>query len=597
MRLSQIEIENFKGISKRQVIDMAPITLLFGPNSAGKSTILQSLHYLREILERNNPDPDQTIAGGLTDLGGFATLVHGHDLNRPIKICVRIDLSDDQGSERLTLNSGGNLGDADFDQLRMRYLVGENTELKEYAVVQEVGLALEIRWSDLIQAPYVAKLSVEIDNETIVEIHSPAQEGRAQLTNFNFEHPLLRPVVDPDDLPEAIEELLVEKEARDEAGFRGDPFSTPLGNEIWELSREISADAAKGKTVEFRIAVATGLGALPDLDRPLGADLVEVDRDAMQLDHLSQLQDPRLLQTGELSRKINLEHARRRGLSALLDELVLGPVRIVRDYLRTMTYIGPLREIPSRNYRPRLSPDDSRWAQGLAAWDLLHTSTRDDLLGEVNDWLSSEERLRTGYRLEKIEYKEVPVPSAFHQLLQSGLEEDDLADLQELYASLKTRTEIALRDVMRGIVVAPSDVGVGVSQMVPVVVSCLRNVQGIVAIEQPELHVHPAIQVGMGDLFIRAIQANGVGFGSGKSLLIETHSEHIMLRLLRRIRETYEDELPPGITGLKPNDISVIYVEGSDEGVRFRSLRIDEEGEFIDLWPKGFFEERADELF
>ena len=47
------------------------MTLLFGPNSAGKSTILQALHYLREILERGNIDPDVTIAGGLIDLGGF----------------------------------------------------------------------------------------------------------------------------------------------------------------------------------------------------------------------------------------------------------------------------------------------------------------------------------------------------------------------------------------------------------------------------------------------------------------------------------------------------------------------------------------------
>lgn len=597
MRLSQIEIENFKGIGKKQVIKMAPITLLFGPNSAGKSTILQSLHYLREILDRNNPDPDQTIAGGLTDLGGFATLVHEHDLNRPIIIRVGIDLIDDQGSERLPLNSGGSLGDADFDQLRIRYLVGENTELKEYAVVQEIGLGLEVRWSDLIQAPYVAKLSVEINGETVAEIHSPPQEGRAQLTEFNFSHPLLQPVIDPDDFLNPAEGTLIEAEAEDEAGFRGDPFSTPFGNEIWELSREISADAAKGETVDFRIAVETGLGALPDLDRPLGIDLVEVDRDAMQREFIQQPQDARLLQTGQLSRKINLEHARRRGLTVLLDELVLGPIRMVRDCLRAMTYIGPLREIPSRNYRPRLSPDESRWAQGLAAWDLLHTDSTGSLLDEVNDWLSSEERLRTGYRLEKTEFKEVPVPSGFHQLFQRGLEEDDLADLHELYASLKTRTEIALRDLARGIVVAPSDVGVGVSQMVPVVVSCLRHVHGMVAIEQPELHVHPAIQVGIGDLFIRAIQANGLGFGSGKSLLVETHSEHIMLRLLRRIREAHEDELPPGVTGLKPNDLSVIYVEASDEGVRFRALRVDEEGEFLDRWPRGFFEERAGELF
>ncbi|HHA2762980.1 TPA: AAA family ATPase [Stenotrophomonas maltophilia] len=597
MHLSQIAVENFKGIGTEQVIDVAPITLLFGPNSAGKSTILQSLHYLREILERNNPDPDQTIAGGLIDLGGFATIVHGHDLSRPIKIRVRLSVRDDHGSERLTLNSGGSLGEEEFEQLQIRYLVGENTELRENAVVQEIGLGLEVRWSDLIQAPYVAKLLVEIDGESVAEIHSPAQEGRAQLTEFNFGHPLLRAIVDPEDPTESAEEVLVETKSDDQAGFRGNPFSTPLGDEIWELSREISADAAKGKTVSFRIAVATGLGALPALDRPLGIDLVEVDRYKLQQEYLQQQEDPRLHQSGQLAGRINLEQARRRGLSALLDELVLGPVRIVHDYLRTMTYIGPLREIPSRHYRPRLSPDQNRWAQGLAAWDLLYTSKKGGLLGEVNEWISSDERLRTGYRLEKIEFKEVPVPSAFHQLLQNGPEEDDMADLQELYASLKTRTEIALRDVVKGIVVAPSDVGVGVSQMVPVVVSCLREVQGIVAIEQPELHIHPAIQVGIGDLFIRAIQANEFGFGSGKSLLIETHSEHIMLRLLRRIRETSGNELPPGVLSLQPRDLSVIYVEGSDEGVRFRALRVDGDGDFLDRWPKGFFEERAEELF
>jgi predicted ATPase len=51
MRLSRIEIVNLKGIGAvLQSIDLKPITLLFGPNSVGKSTILQALHYLREIL-------------------------------------------------------------------------------------------------------------------------------------------------------------------------------------------------------------------------------------------------------------------------------------------------------------------------------------------------------------------------------------------------------------------------------------------------------------------------------------------------------------------------------------------------------------------
>ena len=129
-----------------------------------------------------------------------------------------------------------------------------------------------------------------------------------------------------------------------------------------------------------------------------------------------------------------------------------------------MTYIGPLREIPTRSYRPQVTPDEARWAHGLAAWDLLYTARSNDLMEEVNQWLSW---LRTGYRLERVEFKEVPVPSLFHQMFERGLDQDDIGDLQEIYRSLATRTEIALRDFQKGILVAPGDVGVGISQMVP----------------------------------------------------------------------------------------------------------------------------------
>ncbi|MGA8508049.1 MAG: AAA family ATPase [Candidatus Sulfotelmatobacter sp.] len=96
---------------------------------------------------------------------------------------------------------------------------------------------------------------------------------------------------------------------------------------------------------------------------------------------------------------------------------------------------------------------------------------------------------------ERVDFKEIPVPSLFHQMFERGLSEDDVGELEELYDTLQTRTEIALREFEKGILVAPSDVGVGISQMVPVVVSALRRQDGLLAIEQPELHVHPAIQV------------------------------------------------------------------------------------------------------
>jgi len=603
MRLNRIEIENFKGVGERQSIDLKPITLLFGPNSAGKSTILQALHYLREILERNNPDPDQTIAGGLTDLGGFASLVHGHDLGQVIRIKARIDLRENQGSERLSLNSGGHLLDTQFANLRLRYLAGENTELKECAVVHEIGVVVEVSWSDLIRGPYVSRLTIEIDGEDIAQLRSPPQEGLAELTRFNWDHPLLRELVDPDELLEELEspmEMIAASEAdADDERERGDPFGTPLGSELYELSRQIVADSQVNERVRFRVKVDTKLGALPDLDRLLAVDLVEPDKNLIRMRYARGAAIMRASENDErrAADEFELESLRRAGLSALLDEIVLGPVRIVRDYLKALTYIGPLREIPTRGYRPRLSPDESRWAQGLAAWDVLHTQTSEQLLDRVNEWLSSEFKLRTGYHLQNTVFKQVPSTSRFHQLFQRGIDDDDLGELQELYASLKTVTEFGLLDLEKGLVVAPSDVGVGISQMVPVVVACLTDPDGMVAIEQPELHIHPAIQVGLGDLFIEAATVMQPAVGPERSLLIETHSEHILLRILRRIRETTDNELPPGVAGLTADELSVIYVETGPGGVQFRSLGIDEHGEFRDQWPHGFFEERAGELF
>lgn len=564
MRLTRIEIENFKGIGDRQDVELRPITLLFGPNSAGKSTILQALHYLREILERGNIDPDVTIAGGLIDLGGFATLVYNHERDRTVTIKVTIDLSDEQGADGLPLNAGLAMGEPEFSELPLRYLIGESAEYGDYAIVQTIAVQVDVRWSEFEQAPYVSRLAIEMDGKPLAAIVSTPQEGRAQLTDFNFDHPLLRRAVLPDDEPDDADEEMVP--------------SSPLEDEIWSLAREAAADRSTPDIPadRLRIAVDTENGALPVLDRELVLGIRDPDVSKAELE--------------ERTPRVN-------GLRSLLSELVLGPVRILRDHLAEMTYIGPLREIPSRSYRPQVSPGEARWAHGLAAWDLLYNDRSGALMEEVNQWLSDAGRLRTDYRLERVEYREVPVPSSFHQMFERGLTEDDLGDLQEIYESLPTRTEIALRDFNKGILVAPGDVGVGISQMVPVVVSALRKQDGVLAIEQPELHVHPAIQVGMGDLFIRAAQRDPDRLFSGKALLIETHSEHIMLRLLRRIRETTDDELPPGVTGLTADDLSVIYVESGDDGVRFRPLRVDEEGEFRDRWPHGFFEERTGELF
>jgi predicted ATPase len=111
----------------------------------------------------------------------------------------------------------------------------------------------------------------------------------------------------------------------------------------------------------------------------------------------------------------------------------------------------------------------------------------------------------------------------------------------------------------------------------------------ILTIEQPELHVHPAMQAEMGDLFINSLNQGG------PNLFVETHSEHIMLRILRRIRETSEDENPA--FKIAPDDIAVYSVINDRQITDAIQIPITEDGEFLFPWPNGFFPERAKELF
>jgi len=166
-------------------------------------------------------------------------------------------------------------------------------------------------------------------------------------------------------------------------------------------------------------------------------------------------------------------------------------------------------------------------------------------------------------------------------------------------SSLQGHTITKLYDVRRAIFLDFVDVGVGMSQLVPVIVAALHEGNfGLVKIEQPELHVHPAIQVGLGDLFIESARKHE---SMERTFLIETHSEHLLLRLLRRIQEATDNELPLNTAGLSAEDLSVIYIESirtkTRRKTRVKRLRIDETGEFIDRWPNGFFEEREKELF
>ena len=213
------------------------------------------------------------------------------------------------------------------------------------------------------------------------------------------------------------------------------PAGTELGEGISAFSQimKVSQNEIDFDNPEnYKIAVHTKLGALPLLNKTLVLELTDVF-DEYKNTFSEEKSVNKTIESIEERKSLELQQA---GLTDFLDELMLGPARIALDYLESMTYIGPIRAIPKRNYQPKLSPDSSRWANGLAAWDLLYEGSNDKLIKQVNSWLFEEKKLNTGYQLEKSENKIIPVPGHFHQLFERGLDEDDLGVLPELYNNL-----------------------------------------------------------------------------------------------------------------------------------------------------------------
>jgi hypothetical protein len=256
-----------------------------------------------------------------------------------------------------------------------------------------------------------------------------------------------------------------------------------------------------------------------------------------------------------------------------LEMVVLGTTMQLAAYLRDAIYIGPLRAIPPRGFLYERAGRITSWADGLAAWDLL-LSDRLSLVDRTNSWLR---RLHTECQV------------VVQQLFDQGADAEDLSE-----GLVDDRVRRLLLETATGARVLPAEVGAGISQVVPVIIGALQvRPGGISLIEQPEIHVHPAVQVGFGDLFLDAVTQDG----GRRTLVVETHSEHLLLRVMRRLRETAEDRLPEGWKPVHPSDVMVLFVERDSERTIVRQMPLNERGELVKAWPGGFFEEGLKEAF
>lgn len=252
-------------------------------------------------------------------------------------------------------------------------------------------------------------------------------------------------------------------------------------------------------------------------------------------------------------------------------EVPLEAMTVIRWVLtaafESLSYLGPLREQPARKYlyedevveigtkgenvpfilavqsqRP-VPPFYMASDLHVAKW---HKHTGKTLASAVEAWLRY---------------------MAISPTISSGMSEG--IGYLDLSASMTSDTKVSI-----------ADVGFGVSQILPIIVEGLRLGAGeTMILEQPEIHLHPAMQLKLADFLVSMVL-------SDKRLVVETHSDHIVNRLVRRVVEDREYSLN--------EKIGLFFIEPGMEGATIREVCLHGDRGIVN-WPIGFFDQVADE--
>jgi predicted ATPase len=227
---------------------------------------------------------------------------------------------------------------------------------------------------------------------------------------------------------------------------------------------------------------------------------------------------------------------------------VLPPGEIVASELRRILYLGPLREFPQRSYV----------ITGQAPSDV---GVRGERSAEVL-WFASRTKKQRQQMLENIN----------RWVKEFGIAKE--VRLQRLGKS--NQYQVLFVDAATNLPVNIADVGFGASQLLPIIVQGFYAPPGsVMLIEQPEIHLHPKAQATLGDLLMEVVKAGD------RQIIVETHSEHLLARIQRRIAEQK----------FSHEQVAIYYFEPTPNGTKIHRLELDEYGQLVEPIPEGFFEE------
>lgn len=511
--ISAIELENFQTFSTNQRARLAPLTLIFGPNSAGKSSVIRSLRFLAENLQPSNSRLQKLkFSSGSLNLQSYQNVVHKHNEDLEMRLAV----------ETTEIES------------RARYYDGRG-------YLEKKALMLDTN---------IARTEFTFSNKAIRDTDEPGRLEKLRLIGLRRERNSAPTVTYNMGFVSASEEsesyLSPDPEDLEKYGpldlIALEFFEKDTNDRDWNgylAATEVPRVTELVRNLDLLVLSLNGLSPTVDY---LGGDFFE------EMSSQADTEDEQKAFEGNYEDGQMIANA----LKFFFDAH-FGGISDLIDF----DFVGPLREIP----------------------DQITSTSIDELRAPSN----MDNRLKSRIDLTGTKSEYARSRAWFSKLTEGRFEwESGRLSLDGVPLNLFANS---IRDTRSDTSVSFSDVGVGLSQIIPVIKSAFSFQSEIKFIEQPELHLHPRMQGDLGDLFIEAAGLNDLSFDN--QIIVETHSENLILRVQRRIRER----------AIRAEDVSILYVDyPSDSGSTIREIRLNDDGDFIDSWPQSFVDLRLDDL-
>jgi predicted ATPase len=577
-QLVRFSVGNYRSFKDDVAIDLAPLNLVFGGNSSGKSRLLRFLPYLMKCISESDFTSKNSLAEVLSHTFGKQ---FGDNIRFSYDLLIsfnRDKVDNDIYECRYRVEVGFSLIDG-FDP----YSSSAFDSSAEWSLLDKTFKVTYLTEGGIWKNVYESTLHLDADSDFISGETRPDDVYTTNHIFFNYNHPLSWRYLNEK----------FENEKKKHRWIHKDSAQKKVYLDIFEQSESLETkhsytlnDLFESDDLNFSVypVLANSIGTIHGRLHPLHPFTKRQNIEFYLINHAGFPYG-----TGDFRRHTKDVERTQNVYQSFFDSISF----LTRDFVShvNIDYTSGIRSLPS--YSGKVStlvdlPDriikSYRIIDDSAAISHPSETSLEYYVDAINHYLGPA-HLNTGYCIHHetiLEYDDIE--SLFNTILSKGL---NTKYIQEFLNTDGYLDRYQLFDQSNNIKVNMDEVGLGITQVLPIVSRLAVANDALLIFEQPELHLHPGMQTGLAKLIVHSAKTRGNRF------LIETHSEHLIKAIqLEVARHTSTG----GQEGLSRDDINVLYTrrDPKHKSSTIRKIELDPFGSFTEPWPDDFFDAGAD---